>query len=444
VTRAARSLLLCVLVLACGPREAEPPRHLVLVTIDTLRRDHVGVYGHPADITPNLDALARRGVRLDDALAQSIATSPSHASMLTGLYPQRHGLLRLRDQRLPEANRTLAEILRGQGFSTAGFVSGPPLRRGSRLDQGFDHYDDELGPARERRAEDTNARVAAWLVGREDARLFLWVHYFDPHRDYDPPDSYRETGGLTGEVAPGVGSVLSNLNPHTQGPLFANELSEKAIRRGRALYAEEVHYTDRALGALLRRLDDHGLLDDAIVAVVSDHGEGLGERGYYFGHWDVLDHTARIPMVLAHPAGRFAGRIVEAPVGTIDLVPTLLAWLELPIPDGLDGRDLTPLLSGGPGAETLRHRPIYTEQREFFPARALRSASWSLIERPGSPEGGALEPRGAAPAGQDAARARRRLDAAMERIVNTQGYEPDPRELSEEARKKLEQLGYVR
>ena len=143
------------------------------------------------------------------------------------------------------------------------------------------------------------------------------------------------------------------------------------------LYDGEIAYLDEALGELLESLRTAGILANAVVAYVGDHGEHLGENGYWFGHWDVLDETARVPMVIAHPDGRHAGTVVEETVGTIDLVPTLLSWLRLDTDLSFDGIDLTGRLEGG----DLARRALYTEQFEFFPVRAVRSGEWMLHQR---------------------------------------------------------------
>ena len=205
--------LLALLLLAACSGDVTP-RHLVVVSIDTLRADRVGAYGGEGGLTPNLDRLAKSGVRFEDAIVQSIATPPSHASIFTGLNPASHGLRKVVGQRLAADNTTLAEWLRARGFYTAAFVSAVPLRRALGLDQGFDLYDDWLPHGiRERRAEATNRRVREWLAGRPvDQRLFLWVHYFDPHHPYAAPRAHRLRAGAR-DAAPGELPAPVNANP---------------------------------------------------------------------------------------------------------------------------------------------------------------------------------------------------------------------------------------
>jgi arylsulfatase A-like enzyme len=381
-SRICRALLagLAAWLAACSDFPSEPPRHLVLITLDTLRSDRLGSYGYSADTSPNLDALAERGIRFDDAVAQSIATPPSHASILTGLTPPSHGLRRLVKHELDRGNDTLAEILKDAGFSTAAFVSGLPLRQATGLDQGFDFYEDNFtvtNLVEERPAFETNDAVRSWLTAAPDERLFLWVHYFDPHSPYYPPEEYRARFGVQDQRSRWL-VVGFNANPETHHP----KKRERTVPPDRMakmsnLYDSAVSYTDAAVGELLQQLEAAGILQDALVAVVADHGEMLGEYGYYFGHWDVYEETARVPMLLVHPRGHFAGKVVESLVGTIDLVPTLLTWLGVDYDGEFDGRDLTPLIQGHPGEP----REIYTEQFEFFPVRAVRTDDWLLVQR---------------------------------------------------------------
>jgi arylsulfatase A-like enzyme len=363
--------------LACqrDARTAQSPQHLILITLDTLRSDRLGVYGHENAITPHLDGLAERGVRFADALAPSISTPPSHASILTGLNPGSHGLRALYGEQLAPGNQTLADLLRGEGFTTAAFVSGLPLRKDVGLSQGFDHYDDSFVPDHERSAEATNRLAIDWLAARPAGRLFLWVHYFDPHYPYFPPAQYRRRFGVRISSKKQL-LRTKNGNPETGE---AVQMPPRRVRMMSSLYDAEVSYLDAAIGELLRALEGEGILEDAVIVAVSDHGELLGEHEYYFGHWDVFDETARVPMLLVHPGGNWAGRVVGQSVGTIDIMPTVLAWLGIESGAAFDGRDLTPWIAAED--KPADGKPIYTEQTAYFPVRSVRDESWLLIER---------------------------------------------------------------
>lgn len=373
-------LLALTAQLACS-EPAAPRPNLVLITLDTLRADRLGAYGYERETSPVLDGIARRGVRFDDAVAQATTTPPSHASILTGLNPVRHGLRKLYGQRLPDANETLAEILKAEGYTTAAFVSALPLRHQVGLDQGFDVYGDEWDAVdgaipHDREARLTNARVRQWLESKPAGPVFLWVHYFDPHHPYFPPEEFRARFGAA-KAKLAFMPIPRNTNRRRRDGTPVRAPKEEVARLMSNLYDGEIAYLDTALGELLESLREAGVLPNAVVACVADHGEQLGEGGYWFGHWDVLDETARVPMLIAHPDGRYAGTVVEESVATIDLVPTLLSWLGVHTDLSFDGIDLTVRLEG----RDLPPRVIYTEQFEYFPVRAVRSGEWMLRQR---------------------------------------------------------------
>jgi arylsulfatase A-like enzyme len=434
------------LLLACTG-EVHPPQHLVLITIDTLRRDRVSTYGYHRKTTPNLDRLAERGVRADDAIAQSTMTPPSHASMLTGLRPPSHGLRRIFGQRLRADNVTLAEILSQAGFHTAAFVSGLTLRRSVGLDQGFDVYEDSFSATeRERIAGDTNHEIRTWLEGRPPGRCFLWVHYFDPHSSYLAPAEFRERFGAP-DVSPSDLHGPVNANPETGSP-SETPVPAATLAMMSNLYDAEIAYTDAAVGELLDMLQHSGLLAKAIVVVAADHGESLGERGYYFGHWDVFDETARIPLILAHPDGSWAGSRLTELISSIDIMPTALAWLGLEPPPGIEGRDLTPLLEG----DELEVQPAYTERRRFFIARAVRDQRWLLVERRASksqPEQARLslydrQTGRVADGAPGASEAKERLAGLLKRMATPpSGRQSEEISVPQDVADELRALGYV-
>ena len=444
------SLLLAVsaaVLAGCpAPHESPPPRHLVLITLDTLRADHVGAYGYPRPTTPNLDALARRGVRFDEAIAQAITTPPSHASILTGLTPPQHGLRRLSGQSLAPGNLTLAEALRDHGFHTAAFVSAAPLRRGQGLHQGFDVYDDDLDGSPERSGAETTARVRDWLATAPEARTFLWVHFFEPHMPYFAPAEHRtrfHPRELRREDVARQVAAKGRGRPR-QAPL------PDVVARMTDLYDAEIASMDQQVGELLALLEAHGMLADAVVAAVADHGECLGEGGFYFGHWDIWRATARVPMVLTMPDGRWANTVVSATVRSVDLMPTVLRWLGVEPPPGLEGRDLTPLIEG----TEEEPRTAYTEHVEYFPARAVREGKWILAEHdwgepsPEFPHHLGLYERASDDRELLAANApgpiRERLEAALHEAASPATTEcPVAVDVSDEVRFQLEALGYV-
>ncbi len=318
-----RSLIPLVALALASCREAPPPtaRHLVLVTIDTLRADRLGSYGNRSVGTPHLDALARDGARALDASVQVPLTRPSHVSLLSGLYPAEHGI---RDNVSPALRGdvpTLAERLKAEGFATAGFVSSIVLSRQSGLARGFDTFSDhfEVGAddARflntiQRRGDIPTAEAVAWLEAQRGSRLFLWLHLYDPHEPYEPPEPY-------------------------------------ASRYADRPYDGEVSWSDELVGRLDAALARLGIRGETLLVVTSDHGEGLGEHGEAVHGYFVYESTLAVPLLLRGP-GIAPGQQLRATARSVDLVPTVLDLLgvRLPAAAHLTGRSLAPTLRGGP------------------------------------------------------------------------------------------------
>src|SRR6185295_19211933 len=266
------------------PGGSAGPPDVLLITVDTLRADHLGAYGDAQALTPVIDGLAARGARFAQVIAPAPLTLPSHASIFTATTPFTHGVRDNAGFVLGPALPTLAERFRAAGYSTAAFVSGYPLHRRFGLARGFDQYDDRLTrggdrarpAAVERRADETIAAVETWL-GRPAPGprrpMFLWVHLFDPHAPYEAPEPYR-------------------------------------TRFGERPYDGEVAFVDAQIGALLQRVTQARPDRASVVAVTSDHGEGLGEHGEPTHGLFVYDSTIRVPLVLAGP-GVPAGRVIR-------------------------------------------------------------------------------------------------------------------------------------
>ena len=342
-----------MLLLACA---TPPPRSVLLVTIDTLRADHLGSYGYARARTPRLDAFAAEGVRLADHGTTAPLTLPAHTSLMTGLLPPAHGVRDNGNFVVPPAAATLAEHLHAAGFETHAFVSAAVLDSRYGLDQGFDTYDDDLwsedDPAmfmiRDRPAARTTDRALAWLQewGQREQRtpFFTWIHYFDPHEPHEAPvvDRLATTSGYDAEIAA----------------------------------------TDRAVGRLLDGLAEAGVADDTLVIVTSDHGESLNQHGENTHGIFVYDATMHIPFLM-RGRGLPAGTVVSTPTSAVDVVPTVLALLGLPgMPT--QGTDLRPLLRG----ETSSPRPQYFESMlaelgfGMAPLQAVRVGADKWIRAP--------------------------------------------------------------
>lgn len=381
------------------PRSAgdwETAPDVLLVTVDTLRADHLSCYGHARNTSPSIDALAADGILFENAFTTVPRTTPALASLMTGDYPRKHGLMTLLDA-LPSQKRTLAEVLSERGYSTAAFVT-PSVPRQSALWQGFDVFDDRVGsddPSA--RAEQVAARALRWLDEQRGGRLFLWLHLWDPHFRYDPPAPHDEA------FDPQPGQRLTLYRRLDLGELklgevyFENDLSKEEVARVVARYDGEIRYADDVIGRFLERLRDLSLYDPALVIFTADHGESLGEHGYHFEHGAYLyEASLRIPLILKLPFGRRAGSRIDDPAMIFDVAPTVLSILALEERLGSAGRDL----SSSPGSgESPREATFHESGHRFFaqnprrylegPAgrwKSVRKGDWKLIRIP-TPDG---------------------------------------------------------
>ncbi|HSL83001.1 MAG TPA: sulfatase-like hydrolase/transferase, partial [Thermoanaerobaculia bacterium] len=458
------SLLAASLLLGCSAEEIEAPeassaaplsellppgsaagRNLLLVTLDTTRADRLGAYGYAGAETPALDRLAARGLRFEDAVSPVPMTLPAHATLMTGLDPPGHGLRVNGEAALAAERTTLAEVLRGAGYETAAFVSSFVLDRRFGLDQGFDVYDARLEATRaaafgppfgstERSAGAVTDAAVAWLRGRQgegaggERPFFLWIHYFDPHDPYEPPEP------------------------------FAGRFRDRP-------YDGEIAYVDRELGRLLAVLEAEGVAADTVVVVAGDHGESLGEHGERYHSRSLYEGAVRVPLILAVPglAEAARGSAVGGFVATLaDLHPTLLDLLGLPPAENappVDGRSLlresvppdrivyletlNPYLDNGwaPLFAARSHGEKYVE--------APRPELYDLIADPGEVRN-LLEGEGGGAAGQAAGEAQRRAAPLRAFLEARLAGQPDLARLAHRAaavdpdvRRRLEALGYV-
>ena len=330
------------------------PPNILLITIDTQRSDSFGIYGNDGGHTPHIDRLASKATVFERATSPIGTTFPSHASLLTGLYPRRHGL-RYNGDALDDDFVTLAELLSAAGYETMAFVSyGSMVSRGG-LGQGFVRTSHEKNGAR---AFSTNpARItsmARGLLGRKRPfPFFMWVQYFHPHAPYELTEyAKEELEGIDGFAeALADGATVGEFYSFKSTNLGAAD--RKALR---ALYDGETREADRTIGLILESLETAGLADNTIVVITADHGQLLGEHedvGHGFRLWEpVLD----IPLVIYDPRSPEPRR-VESRVGLVDVAPTLLEMVGLEAPGGIDGRSLVPALRG----ENLEDRPYYGE-----------------------------------------------------------------------------------
>ena len=341
---AARSLLkgAVVALIAAAPAacsqqsKVERPPDVLLVTIDTLRADALGAYGATDTLTPNIDHLAEKGVVYEAATTPMPLTQPAHASILTGLYPDQHGVL-TNHQVLPDTVVTLAEMLRGVGYQTAGFTGVRFLNRQAGLAQGFDTFN---GPVKKRapRAKEVIDRATAWLrCADPEAPILLWVHVYDPHQPYNPPRNHRrDLDPKMEERFPDIRwKVLNRVAQENDSDVPAD-----VYRLALDYYRFEVEYTDYWVGRLLKNFNRMRASRRSLVVLTSDHGECF-ENGFYFEHADCLNEEAlQVPLIVRYPGWTGAGVRVGRRVSNLDIAPTVLHQLSMPLPEDFAGLPL--------------------------------------------------------------------------------------------------------
>ena len=313
------------------------PRNLLLITVDTLRADHLGVFGYERPTSPQLDSLRDSSAVFERAYSVSSWTLPSIVSMLTGVYPSAHGC-ELNNSALPEAYDTLTERLAADGFSTKAVTSHVYLSRRYQLDQGFTHFDEELVLESNERSHEqvSSPRVTekgiAWLEDRararadgDDSRWFLWLHYFDPHA------LYRD-------------------HPETVQPFGPQPIDR---------YDSEIYFTDHHIGRVLERLSELALSDETLVIVTADHGEEFGDHGGSGHRATLYEEVLRVPLLLR--GTDIEPRRISTPVSLVDLAPTALELLGVTPLRQVEGVSLAPLLRSpsDPGPD----RPLLAELR---------------------------------------------------------------------------------
>src|SRR5271155_1676913 len=332
-----------------------------LITIDTLRADHVGCYGYKEVETPALDALAAEGVRFTQAFTHSPITNTSHITILTGLLPSVHGVTDFGVPLSPQ-HVTAAELLKKHGYQTAAFIGAVILDSSTLapgIDRGFDFYDNfpksdnkskEHWDRIERRGMEVVEHAESWFDKHRTGPHFVWVHLYDPHDPYEPP------------------------------PPFSEKYKDH-------LYDGEIAYADSAVAHWIAFLKKAGVYDNAVIVVTGDHGEGLGEHGEETHGLFLYDSTLHIPLLLKTPGAAHHGTVIDAEVRTTDILPTILSATGVAPPAELNGESLLPLLEQASGAPALPNRALFGEtdyplRWGWAPLRALRTENAKLIEAP--------------------------------------------------------------
>lgn len=397
-------------------KSASPPRALpaaapgarrranvIVYLVDTLRKDRLGCYGYGKPVSPRVDAFAREATLFRNAVAQSSWTRPSVVSILTGLLPRTHGVHGRRDALSQEAV-TLAEVLRGAGYRTAAIVTNGNVDRSFGLGQGFESY--RLLQHGRDTAENVNARAAEWLEGVRGEPFFLFLHTIEPHTPYQPPPAFRQ------RFAPSVPEDLGKVR--TLKALNAGTLpvTPERLKGLLALYDAEIAANDAAFGALVDLLRERGLWEETVVVFLSDHGEEFHDHGgWEHGrtlHTEMLD----VPLLVRLP-GVGEGRSVDRLAQHVDVVPTLLSALGLPVPAAVEGRSLLPEMAGAEEGGSGDEAAFSWLDVDGFQSASVSMPAWRLIEnRAPQPERSLFDRRG------DPAE---RRDLVRERVVRA-GY----------------------
>jgi choline-sulfatase len=352
----------CVVTASLGSSQAQKKASqpdVFLITIDTLRADHVHCYGYENIQTPALDGLAKDGIRFSHAFTPSPITNTSHTSILTGLLPSSHGVTDFAVPLTP-SHPTLAELLKGSGYHTAAFIGAVILDKtlAPGLDRGFDFYDNfpEHSQAKsrwgriERRGAEVVQHAETWMTAHPAGSRFVWIHLYDPHDPYEPP------------------------------PPFSQTYQDR-------LYDGEIAYADSALGGFIGYLKKTGRYENALIVVVGDHGEGLGEHHEDTHGIFLYDSTTHVPLILKTPekpaAQGHPDQVVKAQVRTTDILPTIVDWLGIPPPARLDGASLKQYVDGTEEKDrTAFGETDYPLRFGWAPLRSVRADGFKFIDAP--------------------------------------------------------------
>lgn len=442
-----------------GTRSGDRP-NLLIVSLDTLRADHLGCYGHERKTSPVLDQLAADGTLFETFQAVAPYTLPTHATLFTGLMPARHGAVATRDRLDASRVSYLPRILADQGFVSAAFTGGGFLSDEFGFAHGFDRYGmvdpilpQDDGPldgeptAGGRRDHDLRAALR-WIDAHQDERWFLFLHSFVVH-EYEAPLADRQQFERDPTAWPGLGAYVKEEQWRDAPP------DAEQVRQIRDRYDATLHYADRMLGRLFRALEQRGLMDRTLLVVTSDHGEEFWEHGALKHSATLYDEMLRVPLIIRAP-GQPRGVRVTEPISQADLTPTLLDLLGLPPIDGADGRTRAGWIRGR--ADPGQPSPLYAQIDTSMSRRtALRVGRFKLIqgdttddvERPARADWELFD-LDADPAERnnladelsgDAERLRRRL-LDYEQILRNSALRGPAAPLSDELQKRLEELGY--
>ncbi len=448
----------------CGKKRQGERPDIILISIDSLRPDHLGCYGYQRQTSPTIDRLAQEGVRFTKAVSTTSWTLPSYAALFTGLYDSAHGLVD-NGLRLAETHVTLAEVLCRAGYQTAGFFGGPYLHSAFGLGRGFTTYQscmtalsddasDEVVRRESRRevnvshADITGPRTlekfSSWLKMADERPMFVFLHMWDVHYDYIPPRQYVDM------FDPDYTGSVNAKNFMRNNAVHAN-MSERDLQHVVALYDGEIRFTDDILAHILAELDRYGRMEQALILVTADHGEEFFEHGDK-GHARTLyDEVIRVPLIFRWPNRLREAVVIEQQVRLIDVMPTILSLAGVPLNVKIQGRDISGLLRGQKISEQSAFCELLLNKGRDRALRTNRKKVWvngltkvrmcfDLLSDPG-------EHRPLVPTGRKFRRALSELAevtqeslALYERRVGRASRDV---ELSEDIKKRLRSLGYI-
>ncbi|MBW8002796.1 MAG: sulfatase-like hydrolase/transferase [Planctomycetes bacterium] len=418
-----KSLLLLAVAAVCfffvrSLLQPEKIRNVILISIDTCRADHLSCYGYPCNTTPNIDAVAKEGFLFENAISPIPQTLPAHTSMLCGTIPPYHGVHDNDGYRVGQSNLSIAEILQQKGFTTGAIVSTFILNSRFDMNQGFDSYDDKFEEKLsslgflERRGLEATERANKWLEKQKDEDFFLFLHYYDPHSQYIPPEP------------------------------FATEYKDDP-------YAGEIAYTDYCIGLVLKKLKELKLYDSSLIIITADHGEMLKEHGERTHGYYIYQSAVKVPLIIKLPNQR-EGRRISQTVGLIDIMPTICSLLGFDVPADIQGIDLSPAFSGRKLSKQQRY--LYCES--LYPTKygassllgivtdrwkyiqTTRPELYDIVEDPYENTNLIRKHPQQARILQD------KLKQILEQTVSS-SKKDSKMELSDEAKQRLEALGYV-
>jgi len=424
--------------------------NVILITVDTLRADHLGVYGYARNTSPNLDRFAKEGVSFRYAFSHAPETNPSLSSLMTSYYPHETKVLR-NEYVLPPGAVTMAEILKANGYRTGAVVSNPTLSRGTGFEQGFDVYDDhvedqdQVSGRVERIAPKTTLAAIKWLEGNYTQKFFLWVHYMDPHGPYVPPSPYNTMF----VEPPAAGAERLPFSKGRSGKGVIPSYQRLGDRRDPEFYISqydgEIRFFDHAFGRLVQKIKELGLLSNSLIVFTSDHGEGMGDHDYYFDHPVYLyNGLVHVPLIIRFPGQSSEAKEIRYPVAHVDVLPTVLGAVSVNPSQTFRGRNL---FTQG------KERTILTETHHFGRRGALIREGLKLIQNSRDYE--------LYDVNKDFAETENLIDDVMTatdsarvadlkrelEVVRQQDFlalgNPIPRIMSDHTRKQLRALGYV-